>query len=210
LATVKIGGVRILALVSDHETTAVVEALTEARTGDGQAVASLFSLVYTQLRRIAGGYFRGQREEHTLQPTALVHEAFMRLVRQNPACWQDRKHFIAVAAIAMRQILIEHARRRGAAKRGAAARRVTFDEGLLSSEASGPDTVDILALDAALRRLETLSPRQARVIELQYFGGMTVEEVAEVLEVSKGLVEKDWRRARAFIKSALADNPEAG
>jgi RNA polymerase sigma factor (TIGR02999 family) len=176
-----------------------------------QPAESLFLQAYKELRRIAGSYFREQAEEHTLQPTALVHEAFLRLVRHSPADFTDRTHFIAVAAIAMRQILVEHARRRSAKKRGGQARRLPLDHPSASrteNPALGAreavELVDILALDAALTRLQALSPRQARIVELLCFGGLTVEEVARMLEVSKALVEKDWRRARAYLKSELA------
>lgn len=183
-------------------------ALDGARSSALEPAESLFPHVYKELRRIAGGYFREQAREHTLQPTALVHEAFLRLVRQNPADFADRTHFIAVAAIAMRQILVEHARRRGAKKRGGRARRLPLEHPSVSRDASeaseAVELVDILALDAALTRLQALSPRQARIVELLCFGGLTVEEVARLLEVSKALVEKDWRRARAYLKSELA------
>ncbi|MFO0576452.1 MAG: ECF-type sigma factor [Polyangia bacterium] len=186
-------------------------ALDETRSRASEPAQSLFPQVYKELRRIAGSYFRDQASEHTLQPTALVHEAFLRLVRQSPAEFADRAHFIAVAAIAMRQILVEHARRRGAKKRGGPARRVSLDHPSASravDTAPGgrqtDDLVDILALDAALTRLQALSPRQARIVELLCFGGLTVEEVAHLLAVSKALVEKDWRRARAYLKSELA------
>jgi RNA polymerase sigma factor (TIGR02999 family) len=176
--------------------------LSLARAGDPGAAAALFPVVYAQLRRMAGSYLRGRPGDQTLQPTALVHEAFLRMChRETP--FADRAHFIAVAATAMRQILIDRARRAAAKKRGEAPRRVTLEGRALSS---GPPLcpVDVLALDAALRRLAELSPRQARIVELQFFGGMTTAEVAEVLGVSTSLVEKDWRRARAWIRSALA------
>lgn len=189
----------------DREIGTVLAAL---RSGTPGAAEALFPLVYTQLRKIAGSYFRGQSPEHTLQPTAVVHEAFLRLVRQSADGFLDRAHFIAVAALAMRQILVEHARGRGAAKRGGRAQRLSLQHPCVErqSTASGgmPDPVDILALEMALSRLQALAPRQARVVELQYFGGLTAEETAAVLGVSKSLVEKEWRRARAYLKSELA------
>ena len=191
-------------------------ALVAARSGAPAAAEALFPLVYAQLRRIAGGYFRGQTPGHTLQPTALVHEAFLRLVRQSPTSFADRTHFIAVAALAMRQILVEHARRRAAGKRGGAARPLTLEHPCAQFKVAGSplspgqqDLVELLAVDAALTRLQALSPRQARIVELQYFGGLTVEETAQVLAVSKSLVEKDWRRARAYLRSALAGETAA-
>jgi RNA polymerase sigma factor (TIGR02999 family) len=198
--------------VSEKKPTLPVDALGLDRGGDEQAASALFPRVYAQLRRIAGSYFRGQNREHTLQPTALVHEAFLRLVRKQPGCWNDRTHFIAIAAVAMRQILVEHARKRSAQKRGGNEHRIPMQALEKAPDAGGAEPltrVDILALDAALSRLQTLAPRQARIIELQYFGGLTVEETAQVLGVSKGLVEKDWRRARAFLRSALAEGEPA-
>lgn len=182
--------------------------LTRAREGDPQAAAVIFPLVYDQLRRVAGSYLRDNASGHTLQPTALVHEAFLRLCQRDTP-FNDRAHFIAVAATAMRQILIDHARRTGAQKRGGGAARVTLED-VPSAGAGGAalSPVDVLALDAALTRLAALSPRQARVIELQFFGGMTVDEVAEAMAVSKSLVEKEWRRARAWIRSELAEGAE--
>jgi RNA polymerase sigma factor (TIGR02999 family) len=184
--------------------------LSRAREGDPQAAAVIFPLVYDQLRRVAGSYLRDNASGHTLQPTALVHEAFLRLCQRDTP-FNDRAHFIAVAATAMRQILIDHARRTGAQKRGGGAARVTLQD--LPSSGSGEaalSPVDVLALDAALTRLAALSPRQARVIELQFFGGMTVDEVAEAMAVSKSLVEKEWRRARAWIRSELAEGADGG
>jgi len=166
---------------------------------------------------LAGGHFRGRPASHTLQPTALVHEAFMRLMRAEGG-FQDRGHFLAVASVAMRQILTDHARRRNAAKRRAG-ERVTWDgEESESGEArvaiadgSSPDRniVDILALDKALKELATLRPRQARIVELRYFGGLTVEEVADLLAVSRQTVEKEWRHARAWLRATLAAADEA-
>lgn len=189
--------------MSDEAPRDTTLTLSQARAGDPQAAAELFPLVYAQLRRLAAAYLARRAAGHTLQPTALVHEAFMRMC-PGEAGFADRAHFIAVAATAMRQILIDHARRRGAQKRGGAQQRVTLDgQGLAGEEALSP--VDVLALDAALTRLAALSPRQARVVELQFFGGLTVAEVAEVMAVSKSLVEKEWRRARAWIRGALAE-----
>ncbi len=138
-------------------------------------------------------------------PRPLVHEAFLRLARQGPGAWQGRSHFIAVAATAMRQILTDHARRRAAAKRGGPGPRVAIDGDQLPGKAPGEAALlDVLALDEALSRLAQLSPRQARILELQCFGGLTLEEVAGVLEVSLSLVEKEARRARAWLRKELA------
>jgi RNA polymerase sigma-70 factor, ECF subfamily len=166
-----------------------------AKRDDAEA---LFVRVYEELRGLARGYLRGA--SHTLQPTALVHEAFLRMVRQ-PHGWQDRNHFVAVAATAMRQILVDHARRRAAAKRGGGQSPVTLTE-LPDDAGTGP--IDLLALDEALQRLAAVSPRQARIVELRCFGGLTVDETAEVLGISGSLAEKEWRRVRAWIRRELA------
>jgi RNA polymerase sigma factor (TIGR02999 family) len=180
--------------------------LSQARSGDLQAAAVVFPLVYAELKRLAVGYLRNQPPGHILQPTALVHESYLRLCERT-ASYADRSHFTAVAATAMRQILIDYSRRHSARKRGGGARQVT-----LSDVGAGPSEqplspVDVLALDAALTRLAELSPRQARIVELQFFGGMTVDEVAEELQVSKSQVEREWRSARAWIRSALSEDP---
>jgi RNA polymerase sigma-70 factor (ECF subfamily) len=156
--------------------------------------------VYAQLRKIAGSYLRG-RDQHTLQPTALVHEAFLRLRDEEQLV--DRDHFLAVAATAMRQILIDHARKRLAQKRGGGDARVTLDSRVLDPK-GGDAAVEVLAVDDALGKLARLSARQARIVELQFFGGMTVEETARVMEISVSLVEKEWRRARAWMNRELA------
>lgn len=192
--------------------------LRRINEGDHSAKEELFVLVYDQLRRLAGGHFRGKPANHTLQPTALVHEAFMRLMRAEGG-FQDRAHFFAVASVAMRQVLTDHARRRNAAKRGAGERVTWNDEDSESAAAtvaitdgSSPDqhVVDILALDKALTKLATLQPRQARIVELRYFGGLTVEAVADLLKLSRQTIEKEWRHARAWLRSMLVAADEAG
>lgn len=161
-------------------------------------------LVYDELRRLAAGYIRRERQGQTLQATALVHEAFLRLVKpaeQHP--WNGRTHFLAIAAVSMRQILVDRARRRHAAKRGGHAERITLDDAMLPAPA--PDAaVDLVALDLALTELAALDPQQARIVELRYFGGMTVEETADVVGVSPATVKRHWTLARAFLKKALA------
>jgi RNA polymerase sigma factor (TIGR02999 family) len=182
------------------EADEVATLLERVRGGEAGAQEALFVCVYEQLRGLARGYLRGRAASHTLQPTALVHEAFLRMVRQ-PDGAHDRNHFIAVAATAMRQILVDHARRRAASKRGGGRSPVTLDE---RAPGAGGDVVDLLALDQVLSRLAALSARQARVVELRCFGGLTVDEVAEVLDISGSLAEKEWRRARAWIRRELA------
>jgi RNA polymerase sigma factor (TIGR02999 family) len=158
------------------------------------------TLVYEQLHRLAEGYFRQQTPGHTLQPTALVHEAWLKLASARRDQWNDRTHFLAVAAKAMRQILADHARGRGRIKRGGACARITIDESLTPAP---QQEIDVLALDEALRRLRELDERKADVIELRFFGGLTEKQAAEVLGVSEITVNRDWRMARAWIEQEL-------
>src|ERR1700741_2929557 len=159
-----------------------------ATQGDKPSLEALMPLVYGELRRLAAHYLRGERPGQTLQPTALVHEAYMRLLKDRPERWQNRAHFSAIAAHAMRQILIERARARDALKRGGGEPRVTFDESLPAAAAEPP--VDVLALDAALERLAALDADQARLVELRYFGGLTIEETAEAMNLSPATVKR--------------------
>ncbi len=174
--------------------------LADAGRGDEGASAKLMEIVYAELRALAGSYAKNQRIGHTLQPTALVHEAFVKLVESDGKEWADRTHFFAVAATAMRQILTDHARARAAEKRGGDRARVTLDEGALSAEAKD---LDLVALDDALTELEEHDPRKHRVVELRFFGGLTAEETARVLKVSLTTVESDWRAARAWLQMKL-------
>ena len=160
----------------------------------------LVELVYTELRDLAGGYARGQRAGHTLQPTALVNEAFLKLAHGANPAWNDRAHFLAVAATAMRQVLTDHARARQAAKRGGAWEKVSLSELSLGQEAG---EIDLLALDDALLKLKAFDERKHRVVELLFFGGLTVEEVARVLGLSTTTVEGEWRAARAWLAVRL-------
>ncbi len=169
--------------------------LKQARIGDRPAAERLIPAVYDELRRLAARYLRGESGGHTLQPTALVHEAYLRLVDQTRAEFHDRDHFVAVAATAMRRILVDHARRRAAAKR---------DLGGLKADPNqqpGLDlALDFLAIDEALSRLAEQSARQARVVELRYFAGLGVEEVASVLGVSESTIKNDWSDACAYLR----------
>jgi RNA polymerase sigma-70 factor (ECF subfamily) len=179
--------------------------LGELRLGRKDALPRLIPLVYKELRRVAGRYMRDERRGHTLQPTALVHEVFLRLVDQDHADWQNRVHFVAVAAQIMRRLLVDHARRRGAAKRGVA---VTFNDDLFDRCAGGERTEEVLAVDQILDRLQEVDPRQARIAELRYFGGLSVEETAEALDISARTVKNDWAMAKAWLRVQLA-SPEA-
>lgn len=169
--------------------------------GDGAAADQLLPLVYGQLRALAGSYFRGQRPDHTLQPTALVHEAYLKLINASNTDWKSRAHFCAVAARAMRQILMNYAEAKRAAKRGGGAERISLDA---VSTPSGDHVLDIVALDDALTRLGEANERQARIVELRFFGDLDMSEVAEVLDVSQRTVERDWRTARAWLNVELA------
>jgi RNA polymerase sigma factor (TIGR02999 family) len=164
-------------------------------------------LVYGELRRIAAGYISRERPGQTLQATALVNEAFVRLAAERPREFQNRTHFLAIAALSMRQILVQRARARKAAKRGGAPDRVTLDERLISTE---PPGVDVLALDEALTRLATFDPEQARIVDLRYFGGLTIEETAEVVGTSPATVKRQWAMARAWLKRAVDSTPDDG
>jgi len=177
--------------------------LTTLAQGDAKAAADLFELVYADLRALAGSYFRHQPADHTLQPTALVHEAYLRLIDQTHAQWNDRTHFFAVAAMAMRQILVNHARKRASLKRGGDRARQSLEAGLHA--ASGMSVADLMALNEAMEALAELDGRKCRVVELRIFGGLTMDEIAHVLGVSKTTVEGDWRMARAWLAQRLGE-----
>jgi RNA polymerase sigma factor (TIGR02999 family) len=164
--------------------------------GDLQARDNLLPLVYRQLRRSAAAYLRRERPDHTLQPTALVHEAYIRLVGQDRVAWQNRGHFFGVAAQMMRRILVDCARERQAAKRPAAGLRVVLDE---RAGAARPPDVEVLQLEQALEALMVLDPRQGQIVELRYFGGLSETEVAETLSISRSTVTREWQTARAWL-----------
>ena len=178
----------------------VTRLLADVRLGRRDALDRLLPIVHDELRRIASAYMRRERADHTLQPTALVNEAYLRLVDQREIVWQDRAHFVGVAARLMRQILVDHARARAAAKRAGGADRVPLDETVLV-EAERP--VDLLALDEALERLAAMDPALARVVELRYFGGLTTREAAEATGVSTATVEREWATARGWLRREL-------
>jgi RNA polymerase sigma factor (TIGR02999 family) len=178
----------------------LTQLLRRGREGDRAAIDALMPLVYQELRRIAGSYLRSQSPGHTLQPTALVHEAYLRLADRAQPEWQDRAHFFSVAATIMRQILVDHARTRCAAKRGGGGVKVEFADGLdYSDEKAG----DLIALDDALKALAALDERKARALELRYFGGLSVEETAEVLGISVATVGRETRFAEAWLRKEL-------
>ena len=179
----------------------VTRLLAEVKLGRSDALDPLIGLVYGELRRIAGRQMRSERTGHTLQPTALVHEAFLRLMDQSPADWQNRAHFYGVAGQLMRRLLVDHARRRGAAKRGIP---IALNERPFQVGPGSVNTDEILAVDEVLARLAELNPRQARVVEFRYFGGLTVEETAEALGVATRTVKLDWAMAKGWMKSQLS------
>jgi RNA polymerase sigma factor (TIGR02999 family) len=160
----------------------------------------LLAELYDELRALAAHHLRGERAGHTLQPTALVHEAYLRLIRQDRVEWQNRAHFFGIAASMMRRVLVDHARRRRAGKRDAGAFRLTLQVGEALEVSRDPE---LLELDGALTRLERLDSDQARVVELRFFGGLTVEETATVLGVSTATVKREWRTAKAFLRQEM-------
>ena len=182
--------------------TSVSALLTQISAGDRDAEARLIPQVYNELRRVAAAYMRRERNDHTLQPTALVHEAYAQLVDHPNPHWHNRAHFLATAAQVMRHILVDHARAKRAGKRGGVQQQITLDEALLSST---DRTVDLLFIHEALDRLAAFDPRQERVVELHFFGGLTFEEIALVLGVSERTVKREWSMARAWLRTELAE-----
>lgn len=190
--------------VSTHPDHSISHLLIEVSHGNREAEAALMTQVYGELRRLARKYMRAERVNHTLQATALVNEAYLRLMGDPGASWQNRAHFFATAAQLMRHILVDHARARTAGKRGGLQNQVTLDEDLVSS---GDRSIDVLALHEALEKLGKLDARQARVVELRSFGGLTFAEIAYVLEASERTVKRDWEMARAWLKLQMSKNP---
>ncbi len=183
----------------------ITSLLAAARQGDGSATHRLMTLVYDELRAMARRQLRYRRPGQTITTTALVHEAYLKLIDQNGATWQDRSHFFSVAALAMRHILVDSARRRVAKKRGGEDVRITLDEFRLSSEETDAEAraVEVLAVDRALTSLAALNERLSQLVELRFFAGMTEEETAQVMGTSERTVRRDWRKARAFLFQAL-------
>ena len=181
--------------------------LADWSKGDRQALDRLMPIVYDELRSLAGRYLRRERADHTLQPTALVNEAYMRLVDQRSVHWQNRAHFFGVAAQMMRRILVDHAKGHRREKRGGGARKVSLDEAI---ELSDERADDLVAIDQALTALAQFDERKSRVVELRYFGGLSVEETAEVLKVSVNTVLRDWKLAKAWLYSQVKKNGPNG
>jgi len=187
-----------------QDVTQLLHAISDGRRS---GVNELLPLVYDELRRLAESFLERERSNHTLQATALVHEAYLKLIDQKQARWNDRAHFFAVAAQAMRRILVDHARTHGRAKRGGGVARVELDSG---AELAAEPQEDLVALDSALNRLGGVHPDSIRVVEMRYFGGMTIDETAAALGVSTSSVEREWRYARAWLFRELEGSSHGG
>lgn len=179
----------------------VTAMLRDWTNGDQEALDKLIPVVYDELRRQAARYLRGERPGHTLQTTALIHEAYLRLINQHNVEWKDRAHFYAIAARLMRQILVDHARKRQAAKRGGSDIKVPLEE---ETVISPERNVDLVALDEALTRLAGIDPQQSRIVEMRYFSGLSTEETAEVMGVSSRTVKRDWNVAKAWLRQEIS------
>ena len=178
----------------------VTHLLRRLNRGNSQAANELVPLIYNELRQLAAACMRREQAGHTLQPTALVHEAYLRLMGQRNVQWNDRAHFFAVAATLMRRVLLDYARKRHTAKRGGAPRKATLAEGLLIAE---EHLDDVLALDQGLTRLAAIDPQQARLVELRFFAGLDVEEIAAVMDISTATVKREWSSAKAWLNREI-------
>ena len=180
----------------------VTQLLVHWGKGDKQALDRLMPLVYDELHRMASRYLRRERQGHTLQTTALINEAYLRIVDQDRVNWQNRAHFFGVAAQMMRRILVDHARSHLYAKRGGGAQKLTLDEAIATPQERD---LDLVALDDALTTLAEIDPQQSRIIELRFFGGLTIEETAEVLNISPATVKRDWNMAKAWLYGEISN-----
>lgn len=187
-------------MISSPARADVTRVLVDWSGGDREAPNRLIPLVYEELRQLARQYLQRERDDHTLQATGLVHEAYLRLVDQGTATWQNRAHFFGVAAHVMRRILVDYARSHRADKRGGGWDKLELDEAMAPS---GERSVDLIALDDALKDLLALDPRQSQIVELRFFGGLTNEEVAEVLDISPRTVKREWRMAKAWLRREM-------
>ena len=188
------------AILSDPVNQDVTALLAKWSGGDKAALEELMPLVYGELKRLAGSYLRRERQDHTLQSAALVNEAYMRLVDQSQVRWQNKSHFFGIAAQMMRRILVDHARGHKAAKRGAGVELLELNEAVTQAQ---KQSIDLLGLDDALKTLEKMDAQQSRIIELRFFGGLSIEETAEVLEISPATVKRDFAAARAWLYRAV-------
>ncbi len=188
----------------ESSTDEVTRLLRDWGGGDQQALEQLVPLIYNELRHLAHNCLYRERPSHTLQTTALVHEAYLKLIDQRDARWQNRAHFFAIAAQAMRRILVDSARRHTALKRGGPAENLSLDEA--ANVSLEPDPI-LLPLDEALNKLAEIDQQQSRIVELRFFGGLTIEETAEVLKLSTDTVKREWAMARAWLRQSLAETP---
>ena len=187
---------------SDDSSSEITQVLSSISQGDRSAVERLMPLVYDEFRALASNYLRRESPGHTLQPTALVNEAFLKLVDQKNVDWQGKSHFFAIGAQAMRRILVDHARSKHREKRGGDRQKISLNEEITLSPQRDED---LMAVDEALEKLADLDARQAKIVELRFFGGLTVQEVAEVLGVSKRTVEAEWTMVKAWLRRELSD-----
>lgn len=181
--------------------------LRAAASGDRRDLDALMGAIYDDLRRLAVAHMRAERDDHTLQPTALVHEAYLKLVDQRTTDWKDRAHFFAVASRIIRRLLVDHARERLALKRGGGGERIPLEAAEPATEVPG---VDLVALDEAVEELASIDERQARIVELRFFGGLTIEEIADLLEMGRRSVDREWQAARAWLFLRLSEEGGAG
>lgn len=184
-------------MTDKHEITKL---LNNAQAGDKKSLDEFLPIVYNELRRVAENQLQNERDDHTLQATALVHEAYLRLLEQKDVDWKNRLHFFSIAAEMMRRILVNYAVKKNAKKRGDGATRISLDEAVSYTKQRD---FDLVALDEALTELAEFDEKQARIVELRFFGGLTIEETAEVLEVSDSTVKREWRMAKAWLKTKL-------
>lgn len=189
---------------SESPSASVTRLLVDWGRGDARARDELFPAVYGELRRVAASYLRRERPGHTLQPTALVHEAYLRLIDQRQVDWRNRAQFVGIAAVMMRRVLVNHARDRVAAKRGGSMQKISIS--MADTPADGPG-VDVLALHEALERLAAIDQRKCSIVELKFFGGLTMKEIGEALGLSVATVEREWTFARAWLYDAVGGDP---
>lgn len=191
--------------MEDHPQTEITQLLKKWQEGDGAALESLMPLVHAELKRLAGAYLRRERPDHTLQSAALVNEAYLRLVDQNQTQWQNKAHFFGIAAQMMRRVLADHARSHNAKKRGAGMPLLELDEALVRAQSR---SVDLLDLEKALLKLEKLDLQQGKIVELRFYGGLSIEDTANVLGISPATVKRDWSVARAWLFRELGTRPQ--
>jgi RNA polymerase sigma-70 factor, ECF subfamily len=191
----------------ETSTSEVTRLLRDCGLGNREALDKLLPLVYNELRRLAHTYLSHERHDHTLQTTALVHEAYLKLIDQRSVNWQNRAQFFAISAQAMRRILLDNARRHTAAKRGGGGQKVSLDE--IASISVDAANESLITLDRALQKLESIDAEQCRIVELRYFGGLTIDETAEVLKTSPSTVQREWTIARAWLYNAIKGSPES-